>query len=387
MKKICIFTSTRADFGLLSNLILELNKNNISTNLVAMGTHLSKEYGKTIKEISDTKIKVFKKLPIKIVTKKKIHISNIVSETIKKSSKLIEKVKPDLVIILGDRYEIFSVCIAAHLQNVLIAHLHGGELTHGAIDDAFRHSITKMAHLHFVSNQEHKMRVIQLGENPKSVFNFGAIGIDNIKKIKFKRKKELEENLKIKFNKKNIIITFHPETINANENKIKIQVNEILSALKELRNTSIFITKPGADLHSDLIIKLFRKFAQDNKNCFFFSSLGQKNYFSMLKFVDLMIGNSSSGIIEMPSFNKMTINLGNRQEGRLRSKSVIDCKIKKKDILKKINFVLKKNKSINYKKYNNPYYQKDTIKKITRVIKHRNLKDFEKYKKFYDLKN
>ena len=188
MKKICIFTSTRADFGLLSNLILELNKNNISTNLVAMGTHLSKEYGKTIKEISDTKIKVFKKLPIKIVTKK-IHISNIVSETIKKSSKLIEKAKPDLVIILGDRYEIFSVCIAAHLQNVLIAHLHGGELTHGAIDDAFRHSITKMAHLHFVSNQEHKMRVIQLGENPKSVFNFGAIGIDNIKKIKFKKKK------------------------------------------------------------------------------------------------------------------------------------------------------------------------------------------------------
>jgi len=385
MKKVCIFTSTRADFGLLSNLIYELKKKNIETNLIATGTHFSKKYGNTFKEIQEKKIKIKKSFQLKINTNNETGIANIISETVKNSSKIIKKIKPKLILILGDRYEIFSIAVAAHLQNSIIAHLHGGELTYGAIDDAFRHSITKMAHLHFVTTEAYRKRVIQLGEDPKKVFNFGALGVDNIKKMILKKKDFLERTLNIKFNSKNVLLTFHPETINQSKKKVIRQVNEILSALKELKDTSIFITKPGAELYSDIIIEKFKKFSKKNKNCYFFSSLGQENYFSMLSNVDLMIGNSSSGIIEMPSFKKTTINLGLRQSGRIKPKTVIDTKIDKKDILKSIKIAYSLYHLNKIKNLKNPYKKNNTAEKISKVIKNINLKKINKFKNFYDL--
>lgn len=386
MKNVCIFTSTRADFGLLSNLILELQKKKIQTKLIATGTHFSKKFGSTYNEIKQKKINIDKSVKIKINTNNEIQISNIIAKTIKDISKIIKKIQPKLIIILGDRYEIFSIAVAAHLQNLVIAHIHGGELTYGAIDDAFRHSITKMAHLHFVTTDEYKKRVIQLGENPKYVFNVGALGVDNIRKISLKDKNSLEKILNIKFNQKNIILTFHPETINQSKKKIIKQIDEILSALKKLKFTSIFITNPGAEIYSELIIKKFKKFSLQNKNCYFFNSLGQENYYSMLNHMDLMIGNSSSGIIEMPSFKKTTINLGVRQAGRIKSESVLNTKINKYDILKKIKLAYTKNHLKKINKTTNPYHMNKTAEKIAKIIKQIDLKKINRFKKFYDLK-
>ena len=244
-----------------------------------------------------------------------------------KVQKIFEKLRPDLIILLGDRYEILASAIAAHICCIPIAHIHGGELTNGIIDDAFRHSITKLSQIHFVANKIYKKRVIQLGENPK-VFNVGGMGVDSIKATSTFSKSELEKILNIKFSEKNLLINFHPETLN--KNSAKIQTEELLSSLKNLKNTSLFFTMPGAENENLDIIKQIQKFVKKNDDSYFFKSLGHKKYFSFLKIVDGMIGNSSSGLLEMPSFRKATINLGDRQSGRIKSKSVLDTKIKKK---------------------------------------------------------
>lgn len=377
--KICIITSTRADFGLLKNLIFELKKNRkFSIFTVATGSHFSKKFGFTYKKIIKNKIKIDKKIKFKVIRDSTKSISNILSKTITETHKIVKKLNPSLCIVLGDRYEILASVIALYISRIPVAHIHGGEVTNGAIDDAFRHSITKMSHIHFVSHKEHKQRIIQLGEDRKKIFIVGPMAIDNIKNTKLYERKYLEKKFKFKFRKNNFLVNFHPETLSSGSTKKHI--NEIIGAMKKLKNSSIIFTMPGADKEYSVIQNEIVKFAKDYKNVYFYKSLGEY-YFSFLKEINAMIGNSSSGIYEMPYFNKPTINLGNRQSGRIMDTKIINIKIKQKKILDAISKItslrLKKNKLF-------PKYSPS--KKIVKILKNLDLstKFFEK--KFFDIK-
>jgi GDP/UDP-N,N'-diacetylbacillosamine 2-epimerase (hydrolysing) len=381
--KIAIITSTRADFGLLKNLIYEIKKEKkFSVSVIASGSHYSKKFGETYKEIIKSDIKINEKIIFRAIADNELGISKIFAKCVEKSTKILKKIKPKLLIVLGDRYEILASVISSNILNIPVAHIHGGELTYGAIDDAFRHSITKMSHIHFTANKIYKKRVIQLGENPKKIYVVGGLGVDSLKKTKLLSKKDLEKKFNFKFRKKNYLVSFHPET--SSKASPKKQIKEIILALKKIKETTIFFTMPGADLGNSLIEREIKKFVKKNKNSFFCKSLGQINYFSILNQVDAIIGNSSSGILEMPYFKKATINLGNRQLGRLQSSSIINVKIKKNSILaslKKINTINFKNKLKDNKDvYGNP----GASNRIVKIIKKLNFENLFQ-KKFYDI--
>ena len=366
--KVCIITSTRADFGLLKNLIFEIKKNkNFLLKVIASGAHFSKKYGYTYDEIKESKIEIDKKIICKFKFDNPEGISQVMSKCILESSKIFESFRPDLLIVLGDRYEILASTISAHLCRIPVAHIHGGEVTQEVIDDAFRHSITKMSHVHFVANGIYKKRVIQLGENPKNIYVVGGLGVDSIKKTNLVTKNELEKKFNFKFSKANFLVNFHPETLN--KNMAKQQIRELLSALTQLKNTSLIFTMPGADLENAIIAQAIKKFTLKNKNAYFFKSLGQINYFSFLKQIDGIIGNSSSGLLEMPYFKKGTINIGNRQTGRLISKSVINVKINKSKIILAIKKLLSNNFQKNIKNNTNPYGEPGASDKIVNILK------------------
>jgi GDP/UDP-N,N'-diacetylbacillosamine 2-epimerase (hydrolysing) len=381
--KIFLVTSTRADFGLLKNLVFEFKKNSyFDLKIIATGTHFSKEFGNTYKEIKSLKIKLYKKIIINSEFNNSIDISFVISKNLTEITKIFSKSKPDLMIILGDRYEMLAAAIASHISGVPIAHIHGGEVTIGTVDEAFRHSITKMSQIHFVSNKIYKNRVVQLGENPRNVFVTGGLGVDSIKNTKLLNKKEIENRLGINFCKKNIIVNFHPETLN--KTKVKTQLYELLKALKTLKDTCFIFTGPGADPENIIIKRIIKKFINKEHNAYYFNSLGQKNYLSILKLVDCMIGNSSSGLLEMPTFRKASINLGIRQKGRIKSRSVIDSKIKKIDIIKSIKKVYSKKFIQILKKSKNPNGFPGASKKIVNIIKKYKLRNILN-KEFYDI--
>ena len=380
--KICIITSSRADFGLLKNLIIKLKKKNLIF-LISSGNHFSKKFGNTHLEIKSNGLKIDKKIFCNFNTNNSIGISNVISSCIVKTTKILKKIKPDLLLVLGDRYEILGSVIAAHVSSIPIAHLHGGEVTRGVIDDAFRHSITKMSNIHFVCHEIYKRRVIQLGENPKNVFNVGSLGVDNIYNSKFLSKEVLEKKFNLVFRKKNFLVTFHPETLN--KDKAKKQIKVLLSAIKLFTDYSFIFTSPGAELESSLILKEIKQFIKKNKNSYFYSSLGQRNYFSFLNIVDGIIGNSSSGIIEMPYFKKGTVNIGIRQNGRLLAPSVINTDIKINSIQKSIKKIITKSflKKIRSKK-NNILGGPGASDKIIKILKKLNFRKI-KNKLFFDI--
>lgn len=377
--KIFLVTSTRADFGIFKNLISDLKKTNyFNLKIIATGTHFSKKHGFSFSEIKNQKVEIYKKVVITNNVSSPKSLLNDMSILSKSISFLIEKDKPDLFIVLGDRYEIFAVALSAYLNKVPIAHIHGGEVTHGSLDDGFRHCISKMSNLHFVSHNAYKKRLIQMGENPKNVYNVGSLGVENIYKTKLLSKKELEKSLKINLKKNILLVCLQPEitktlTINL--------VNETLSALKFYNDKSIIFTMPGADLYNDIIFKKIFKFTKRNSNCVLFKTLGSQKFLSFLKIVDVIIGNSSSGILEMPTFSKPTINIGDRQKGRVKSNSIINVSSKKYLIKRKIDFIY--SKKFNSKNIINPYKKLNTSKKIISIIKNINLEKY-KNKKFYD---
>ena len=380
--KIFLVTSTRADFGLLKNLIFEFKKNSyFDLKIIATGTHFSKKHGFSFSEIKNHKVEIYKKILIKNNTESPKSLLIDMSFLSKKISSLIKKDKPDLFIILGDRYEVFAVSLAAYLNKVPVAHIHGGEITQGSLDDGFRHCISKMSNLHFVSHKAHKKRLIKMGENPKSIYNVGALGVENIYKTKFLKKKELEKSLKINFKKNILLVCLQPEI--TKELTLNL-VNETLSALKYCNDKSIIFTMPGADLYNNIIFKKISIFTKKNSNCFLFKTLGSQNFLSLLKIVDAIIGNSSSGIIEMPAFKKPTINIGDRQKGRVKSNSIVDVFPKKYLIKKKIDFIY--SKKFNGKNIINPYKKSNTSKKIISIIKNVNLEKY-KNKKFFEILN
>ena len=377
--KICLITGSRSEYGLLRRLMFKIKKSKkLNLDIVVTGMHLSKKFGFTYKDIIRDGFKISEKVNLGLNSDSIESTINSINMGTKGFTKVYKKIKPDIILVVGDRSEIFSAVIAASFSRIPIAHLHGGELTEGAIDEALRHSITKMSHIHFVANSEYKKRVIQLGENPGRVFNVGGLGVDNIKNLKLLTKNELEKELKFNFKERNILITFHPETLN--KAKVKKQFNEVLKALKKIKNTNLVFTMPNSDLGNAIIFKMIKTFVKKNKNSYFFTSMGQLRFLSCLKHFDGIIGNSSSGLLEMPSFKKGTLDIGDRQRGRLKAKSVINVNIKKNEIITGINKLYSKQ----FKKIKNPYGNGGASDKIVKVLEKLKLNNILK-KKFYSI--
>ncbi|QTL97705.1 UDP-N-acetylglucosamine 2-epimerase (hydrolyzing) [Iocasia frigidifontis] len=385
MKKVCLITSTRAEYGLLSPLMESIKSvRELQLQLIVTGMHLSPEFGLTYQEIIEDGYRIDEKIEILLSSDTPIGISKSMGLTLISFSETYQRLKPDLIVVLGDRYEIFAAVSAACITKIPVAHLHGGETTEGAFDEAFRHSITKMSYLHFTSTSEYRKRVIQLGEHPNRVFNVGAIGIENIKKLKLLSKKELEKDINFKFGERTILVTFHSVTLE--ENTSREQFENILDAFDEIDNLKIIFTKTNSDTDGRIINKMIDKYVRKNtEKAIGFTSMGQIRYLSTMQYVDAVVGNSSSGIIEAPTFKVPTVNIGDRQKGRIQAETVINCKPIKNDIIA----VLKKALSDDYKEEiryaKNPYGDGKVSDKIINVITEWSFKNIDLKKKFYNV--
>tara|TARA_B100001063_G_C16778670_1_gene568368 strand:- start:1194 stop:2366 length:1173 start_codon:yes stop_codon:yes gene_type:complete len=386
MIRICFVTGTRAEYGLLRNLIKLFNADkSFEVQTIVTGSHLYKKYGNTQKVIKDDGIKINKKIKILDQDDNSDDPKAIIESTSKALTKIshaLDKLKPNLIIILGDRYEILAASISATFLRIPICHFHGGESTEGLIDESIRHSVSKMASLHFTANEFYRKRVIQLGENPKNVFNVGGMGIDIIKGMKFITKKELERKLNIKFKKQIFLITFHPVTLE--DDTSEWQFKNILNCLSNYKDTTLIFTYPNADIYGNKIISLIKKYVRLNNNSYMFKSLGQEKYYSLLKIVDVVIGNSSSGIIEVPYFKKPTINIGERQAGRMKSNSILDTQPEIDQIKNAIDLALSK-KFLNLCKKNENYYGKGGSSKKSYTIIKKIIKTLSVKKIFFDI--
>ncbi len=384
MKKVCVVTGTRAEYGLLYWLMKEIELDSeLELQIIVTGMHLSPEFGLTYKDIEKDFI-INKKIEMLLSSDTSIGISKSMGLAQISFAENFEELKPDLIILLGDRYEIFSAASAAMISNIPIAHLHGGETTEGAFDESIRHSITKMSHLHFTASDEYKNRVVQLGENPSRVFNVGGMGIENIKRLKLLSKDEFEKSIDFKLNKKNILVTFHPVTLE--NSTAKEQFQELLDAIDELKDTNIIFTKANSDTNGRIINQMCDEYVSNNSSkSVEFSSLGQLRYLSALQYVDAMVGNSSSGLIEAPSFKIATVNIGDRQKGRLKASSVIDCESLRLSISQAFEKVYSEEFKVLLKDVKNPYGDGCASEKIIQEIKKVELHNILK-KSFYDLK-
>lgn len=385
-KKILVVTTSRADYGLLKNLLIQIrNDINLELDLVVSGTHLSNYYGNTYKEILKDGLIINKKIKILEENKfSKTSLSKSSSILLEKLTNYILKNHPDIMVLLGDRFEILSCAQAGLLCDLPIAHIHGGETTFGVIDECVRHALTKISNIHFVSTNEYKFRVIQMGENPKNVFHTGAPGLDNLKSINFLSKKKLVEKLKIQM-KPFFLITLHP--ITRLDDTMNKYINNILNVLSCYKNYNLIFTKANSDFGGKKINDSLRKFCRINSSyAYLFESLGQTVYLSALKYAEAIIGNSSSGIIEAPSLNTPTINIGERQEGRACSKSIIHSSYKSVEIKKSIDKVISSKFKKKLKNYKNPYGNPGNISlKIKNVLKNIKINNFKK-KIFFDIK-
>ena len=335
MKKICIVTGTRAEYGLLRWVMEGINKSSLlELQLIVTGMHLSPEFGLTYKEIEKDGFMIDWKVDMLLSSDTSSGITKSIGLGIIGFADALKDLNPDLLLILGDRYEIFAAASSAMIARIPIAHLHGGEATEGLIDEPIRHSVTKMSHLHFVAAEGYRQRVIQLGEKPETVHLVGGLGIDNIKKLKLLDRESLEGSLDIKLKEKNILITYHPVTLEKHSSES--QMIELLKALDLLVDTKLIFTMPNADTDGRVLFTLIKDFVSSHENACAFTSLGQLRYLSCLAHVDGVVGNSSSGLIEVPSFSKGTVNIGDRQRGRLKALSVIDCDPKESSITKAI---------------------------------------------------
>jgi GDP/UDP-N,N'-diacetylbacillosamine 2-epimerase (hydrolysing) len=383
-RKICVVTGTRADYGLLYRFMKALNsEKKLQLQIIATGMHLSPEFGLTQKEIIRDGFKIDKSVEMLLSADTSSSISKSTGLGLIGFSDAFKELKPDIVVLLGDRYEIFSASIAATFAKIPIAHIHGGETSQGAYDEAIRHSISKMAWWHFVSTQDYKKRVIQLGEDPTRVYNVGGLGVDAIKNLKLLSKKKLIDNTGIKLGQKNLLVTYHPVTL---ENYTsKKQFEQLLNALNDFNKINIIFTMPNADSNSRIIKKMIDKFVLNNqKRAIAFSSMGHLNYLSTMQFIDGVLGNSSSGLMEAPTFKIGTINMGDRQKGRIKSESIIDCEPNKKSIKNAINKLFSEKFQSNLSTVKNPYEGINPVNKIIKILK-LDLLPKELKKEFYDL--
>ena len=384
-RKVCVISSSRADYGLLRLIMEGIEKSeDLELQIIATGMHLSPVFGNTFKEIEGDGFHITRKIKILDVDDTPKGIARSIGVVMNQFPKCYEELDPSLIVVLGDRFEILAAITAAHILKIPVAHIGGGEITEGAIDEAFRHSITKMSHLHFTANEEYKKRVIQLGEDPNRVFNVGALGVESIKKIQLLSKKEVEKFVGINLRKRNLLVTVHPETLNTSTTPNQ-HLENLLIALSELEDTTIIFTKANADTGGIAINKKITNYVKENKRISVVHvSLGQLKYLSLLNYVDGVVGNSSSGLIEVPSFNIGTVNIGDRQKGRIRSKSVIDCDITIDNIRSGLNKLYQTNFQENIQSVDNPYDGGETSTKIINILIKYSLENILK-KHFYDL--
>jgi len=384
-KKICVITGSRADYGLLYWTLKELEESrDIDLQIIATGMHLSNLFGLTYKDIIKDGFKINKKIDAELLSDTPLSISRSISIVIKKIAQSLNKLKPEMVILLGDRFEIFAAAISATMLRIPIAHIHGGETTEGAFDEAMRHSISKMSHLHFVATEQYKKRLIQLGENKDHIFNVGALGLEHTLRTKFLDQPELEQAININLMEKNLLVTYHPVTLEKNSSRQHF--NELLKALDMLRDTNIIFTMPNADADGRVIIKMVKEYVRNNPTkSTYYTSLGHLKYLSIMKFIDGVVGNSSSGIIEAPTFKIGTVNIGDRQKGRIQAKSIINCEPVSKLIVQSIEKIYSKSFQENLQKVSNPYYQGEkSSKMILKIVASFDSNNVLK-KKFYDL--
>lgn len=381
MKKICVLTATRAEYGLLKRVILKLKQEKrVDLRVVVTGAHLSPEFGLTYKEIEEDGINIDEKIEILLSSDSPAAISKSMGLAMIGFADYFERLRPDLLLVLGDRYETLAVCCAAMNQKIPIVHLYGGETTEGAIDEAMRHAMTKMSYLHFTSTEAYRKRVIQLGENPERVFNVGALGVENVLNEELLSKPVLEETLSWKLEKPYAVVTFHPVTLE--EGTSEKQMTELLKATEQNPQYQYIFTKTNADCDGRIINKLLDEFVEKHENCRAYHSLGMKSYLSAVKYASFVMGNSSSGIIEVPSFGIPTINIGDRQKGRIQAGCVINCQPLSSEIDQCIKSIIKYRNA----RFKNPYEKINTSMIITETLI-RALKEgcICIKKKFYDL--
>lgn len=385
-RRICVVTGSRAEYGLLNRLIRMIADSPLTElKLVATNMHLSPLFGETYREIEADGFTIDKKVPIleDAAPDNSEATLRAMSKAIAGMSDAFSELKPDLVLILGDRYEILSAAIAAMIYKIPIAHIGGGNVTEGAYDDAIRHSITKMSHLHFVSTDVYRRRVIQLGELPERVFNVGSIGIENILRSPLMDEEELEQSLNFKVNRSTILVTYHPVTLSADN--VEKDIDAFLSVLDERKDLRIIFTMPNSDTGGHIIMEKINDFVQKHSDrACAFKSLGYKRYLSTMKYAGAVVGNSSSGVVEAPSFHIPTLDIGDRQKGRIAADSVYHCAPDAESIRSGLNYIFSEEFQTVVQNTQNPYEKPDIVKSIFDVISTYPLEGIIK-KPFYNL--
>ena len=384
MRKICVVTGSRAEYGLLSGLMRAIQEDKeLQLQVIATNMHLSPEFGLTYREIEKDGFLIDKKVQMLLssdtpnATAKSVGLATI------GFADAYEDLRPDLLVVLGDRFEILAAVSAALFYKIPVAHLHGGEITEGAYDDCIRHAITKMSHLHFTSTEAYRQRVIQLGEQPDRVFYVGAIGVENIKRVPLKSQEELEESVGFELGEKSLLVTYHPVTLD--NHTAESQCRNLLEALDAFPDYKVIFTLPNSDTDGRIIIRLINEYVSLRpERCMAVPSLGLRRYLSALRYVNAVVGNSSSGIIEVPSFGIPTLDIGDRQKGRMAAESVWHCGTRKEEIKEGLKEVLSDAFRRKAKVCINPYEKTDTVKNIFKVISSYPL-DRLRQKKFYDI--
>jgi GDP/UDP-N,N'-diacetylbacillosamine 2-epimerase (hydrolysing) len=384
-RKICIVTGSRAEYGLLRWVIEGVRESlDLELQIIATGMHLAPKFGLTYREIEKDGFCIDHKIDMLLNSDTPAGVAKSMGLGLIEFGKALQKLQPDLMLVLGDRFEVFSAVAAALIARIPVAHIHGGESTEGAFDEAIRHSITKMSHLHFVAAEEYRKRVIQLGEHPDRVFLVGGLGVDNIKKLDLLDRAELETTLDFQLGAQNLLITFHPVTL---ENSTSAeQMAELIVALKALDDTHLIFTMPNADTNSRILIDMVNRFVSEHPHAQSYTSLGQLRYLSCIKHVDGVVGNSSSGLAEVPSFGKGTVNIGDRQRGRLKAASVIDCDPEQASITSALKKLYTKEFQLMLKTVKNPYGEGGASGRVVDALIKVSFKDVLK-KSFFDLSN
>ncbi|MEZ9845383.1 UDP-N-acetylglucosamine 2-epimerase [Vibrio breoganii] len=384
MKKIAVFTGTRAEYGLMYWIMQGIAKSsNAELQLYVGGMHLSPEFGKTIEQIERDGFEVTERLEFLLSSDTPVGIAKSMGLALIGAADAFARTKPDLLVVLGDRFESMAVCQAAMVAQIPIAHIHGGETTEGLIDEAVRHSITKMSHMHFVATEAYRERVLQLGENPARVYNFGAPGIDSIKALELLSREALSLSTGFDLDSSPyMVVTYHPVTLS--QDGAVEDLKQLLATLKRYPEHKFLITYPNADTHGRALIALLDEFAAELEGrVLLVKSLGQLRYLSALKHCDIAIGNSSSGLIEVPSFNVPTINIGSRQKGRIAGDTVIHCDGDEKSIEDAIELALSEDFKNRCKTSINPYGDGSASSKILNTILSADLEGLL-FKKFFD---
>lgn len=382
MKKVCIVTGSRAEWGLLKRLAGIIDRSpDMHLQIIATNMHLSPEFGLTYREIESDGFTIDHKVEMLVsgdsanATVKSIGLSTI------GFADAYTALAPDMIVVLGDRYELLAAVSAALIYKIAVAHIHGGEITIGAYDDAVRHAVSKMSHLHFTSTQEHHQRVIQMGEQPDTVFNVGSLGVDNIRNTELMTRDDLQRSIAgFTLDRHTIMVTFHPVTME--NGTAAAQMRELLRALDSMPEIRVIFTMPNSDTDGRVIMELMERWCDENSHrACWFSSLGSKRYLSALQYIGAVVGNSSSGLIEVPTFGIPTLNIGDRQKGRIRASSVVDCKAQTKDILAKLPPLLGHEPTT----VDNPYEKPDSAQNIAHIISSIDPKEIVQ-KHFYDIK-